>query len=284
MRTRKKILLTGASGFIGLAIYKKLIEEYIVTRTTRVKANANAGDMLYLDLTKLETIANLSDLHDFDIVVHFGAQIGWSEKDEQSMLISNVISTSLLARQAEKMGAKFILASAAIVHGVSTQDININSETNPDTPYGKSKWLAEELVKVAGVEYCILRIGGVFGLNGPSHLGLNLAISNALNNIAPIVHGTGDVNRNYIYLWDVAEAVDYVIRNNITGTHLLASSETISVSSMLENVCSVLMPDLSPKKCFGKTASNQLITPSNRLPKTRSFRNSLKDIKLRAGV
>jgi len=280
----KKVLITGATGFIGSAIADKLEKEYQVVRTTRVKAQAIGENMLYLDLSMPETIFGLDRTHCFDVIVHFGAQIGWSDNDKKKMLISNVVSTALLANQAEKMNAKFIFASAAIVCGTSTEYIDDDSPINTDTFYGKSKWMAEELVRMSGVRYCILRIGGVFGLNGPSHLGLNCAITSVLNKTKPTLYGSGNVQRNYIYLWDVVTFVEYAIHQNIQGTHLLAGSENITVHTMIDIVCQVLNPNIDPDKQPGNGAKHQLIKSSVDFPNAKSFKTALQDIKTRVST
>ncbi len=281
----KKILVTGASGFIGAAIVEQLNQSgYEVISSTRKKSEAIESRVILIDLFKPATILGLSDKQNFDVIVHFGAQIGWTDKDEKTMFMSNLISTSLLAAEAVKMGAKFIFASTVILHGMYAEKINFNSEINPDTPYAKSKWLAEELIRMSGVNYCILRIGGVFGLNGPIHLGLNRTISDVIKKISPKIYGDGSAKRNYIYLWDVAKTVDTIIKNDIAGVHLLAGTECTTVGSMVAQVCEVLSHDVLPVKIPGDRAKNQLIEPSDFLPKTRSFQVALEDIKLRLKV
>jgi UDP-glucose 4-epimerase len=278
----KKVLVTGSTGFIGSSIAIKLEKDYKVIKTSRTQIQANGKDVLYLDLSKPETIYGLHQTHRFDVVVHFGAQIGWTDKDEKTMLMSNVVSTSLLAMEAEQMGAKFIFASAAIVHGAYAENININSEINLDTFYAKSKWFAEELIRMSGVNYCILRIGGVFGLNGPSHLGLNRVITDVLNQVSPKLYSKSDAQRNYIYVWDVASSVEYAINHDIQGVHLLAGSESITIRAMMEQVCHTL--GIKKNKQSYSKVKNQLIKPSESFPSARNFEAALQDIKLRAGT
>jgi len=277
-----KILVTGATGFIGSAIADRLIEEgYQVTRTTRTQTQVNGINILYLDLSKPETIFRLANDNSFDVIVHFGAHISWSGEVEEELFLTNVIVTGLLANMAYTAGSHFIFASAAIVCGVKAEEITRDSQVNPDTPYGKSKWLAEELVRASGAKYCILRIAGVFGLNGPNHLAVNRTISGAINKIAPQVRGNGNALRNYIYLWDIAEVVVSIVRNSTHGTHLLAGSEKSSIRSMLEDVCEVFMPASGDilVQSSGDNATDQLVIPSSVLPKTRSFKSALEDIR-----
>lgn len=277
-----KILVTGSSGFIGSVIVEQLNQSgYQVVLSTRDKSKAVKDNVILIDLLKPETIIGLSNKYSFDVIVHFGAAIGWTDENEKTMLLSNVVATSLLSHEAEKMGAKFIFASAAIVHGAHTENIDIESEINPDTAYAKSKWLAEELIRMSGGNYCILRIGGVFGLYGPKHLGLNNAISEVIEAITPKVYGNGNAKRNYIYVWDVAKAVEVIIKKNIIGTQLLAGTEQSTIGTMIEQVCKTLSDDIFPNKQPGNKATHQIIEPSDVLPKTRSFENSIGDIKVK---
>ena len=285
MSDLKRILVTGATGFIGMAIAEKLEQDGLqVIRTTRNQSEADGTRALYLDLSRPETISRWANDHRFDAIVHFGARIGWSGETEEELLVPNVIAVGLLADLALRTDLQFVFSSAAMVCGVMAEKIAKDAPANPDTPYGKSKWLAERLVRASGVRHCTLRIGGVFGLDGPSHLGVNRAIADAMNQTAPQLYGSGNARRNYIYLWDVAETVAHIIRNNIEGTHLLAGSERRSVRSMLEEICEVFMPGESPVQRPGDDAADQLIELSSDLPETRSFRSALEDIRDRAAA
>jgi nucleoside-diphosphate-sugar epimerase len=281
--SKKRILVTGATGFIGSAVAQRLAQSGdIVVKTTRRSAEANGVDVLYLDLSLPKTILDLAKHPRFDLIVHIGAQIAWSKQGQENLLLSNTVSTGLLVDLASKCNARLIFASMALVCGVKTKLITTDSPVKPDTDYARTKWLAEEIIKVSGIEYCILRIGGVFGLNGPGHLGLNSVIRNSLQKKIPCLNGSGNVKRNYIYLWDVAECVAHIVQSEIEGIHLLAGSEKKSMRSMLEEVCEIFMPGNKPIERVGEEASDQIIMPSNSLPVTRSFRSSLEDIYIRA--
>ena len=284
MNNKKKVLVTGASGFIGSAIVEQLNQSgYKVTSSTRNRFQYKNDGFIFIDLLKPETIIGLSDNHKFNTIVHFGSQIGWNDKEAKTMLMTNVISTSLLASEAKKMNAKIIFASAAIVHGAFKENIDIDSIVDPDTLYTKSKWLAEELIRMSSANHCILRLGGVFGFNGPTHLGLNRSISDVLNNISPKIYGNGRIKRNYIYVWDVAKMIEFIIDNNLEGVHLLAGTECSTINSMINKICKVFSNDISPITISGDKARDQFIQSSKVFPERISFEDALKDLKLRAG-
>jgi UDP-glucose 4-epimerase len=167
----------------------------------------------------------------------------------------------------------------AVICGLDNPYIKSDSKPKIDSDYGYSKWLAEELIRMSGVKYAILRIGGVFGRNGPKHLSLNRSIDNALNGIRPIQYGAGNQKRNYIYVEDLADILLYCLENRIEGTHLIAGSNTNTVSEMLETICHILLPDKKPEYKSGDNSHDQIIEHSQALLKGRSFENAICDLK-----
>lgn len=276
----KTVLVTGATGFIGKATVSALSAAgWQVTQGSRSVAGTTATGTVCLDLADPKTILSLSNGPPFDAVVHLGAKVGWSNQAESELFVPNVLSTGCLAHLARLWNAHLIFASAAIVHGVRSEAIELESPLCLDTAYAKSKWLGEQLLASSKVKHCILRIAGVFGSAGPNHLGLNRAIDGAIKGEAPLQTGTGESLRNYVYVKDAAKAIVLVLRDQLEGTHLLAGDEIMSVSAMLGTICEVFTPGRHAAIKEGAPALNQVIRPSAYLPKSRGFREALIDIR-----
>lgn len=145
-------------------------------------------------------------------------------------------------------------------------------------PYSESKWLAEQLITASGVRAAILRIAGVFGADGPGHLGLNRVVKDAVRGQRPKLIGDGNARRNYIYVKDVAEDVSYTIKNSLEGTHCLAGSEVLTISQMLDQVCEVFLDGQPPDMVDGPPAKDQIIERSAAFPPTRRFKEAILDI------
>ena len=284
MSVIRTVLITGATGFVGRATDAALADAgWKITQGARSMGVSVTPGVVHIDLADPITILALAQGPRYDAIVHLGAQIGWSGASESEMYAPNVLATGCLAYLAGLWDAHLIYASTAIVYGARNEAISSESPVCPDTAYAKSKWLGEQLLEASNARHCILRIAGVFGNNGPAHLGLNHAIEGAIKGEPPLQVGSGSALRNYVYVKDVAQAIVYALRVRAMGTHLLAGHEIISVGEMLKQVCDILAPGMHPVVKSGVQAMNQVVVPSAFLPKTRSFRASLIDIREEIG-
>ncbi len=283
MDKARSVLVTGATGFIGRSTVASLEQAgWVVTRGVRASARSLEEGEIYLDLNNPAEILATENGARFDAIVHLGACIGWSGAMEAEMFAPNVLATGCLAFLASQWNAHLVYASAAIVCGVKSEKIDVTTPVNADTAYAKSKRLGEQLIEASHVPHCILRIGGVFGPNGPAHLGLNQTIQNALEEKIPTLVGSGTARRNYIYVEDLANTIVFTLHSQLTGCHLIAGSESLSIKSMLESVCEVFLPGTTPEFVEGSDAKDQIIQPSPHIPKGRLFKDGLNDILTKA--
>jgi len=274
----ERVLITGANGFIGSTLLRRLAD----TKWEVIPLNRKSSRLkneVVLDFCDEDFFVKIDSLPKVDAVIHLGARIDWGGSSRTDLFVPNVLATAELARWSNKIGAYLIFASTAIICGLDNPYIKSDSKPKIDSDYGYSKWLAEELIRMSGVKYAILRIGGAFGRNGPKHLSLNRSIDNALNGIRPIQYGAGNQKRNYIYVEDLADILLYCLENRIEGTHLIAGSNTNTVSEMLETICHILLPDKNPEYKSGDNSHDQIIEHSQALLKGRSFENAIFDLK-----
>jgi len=280
----KKILVTGSSGFIGSNLVIKLNEAGldVYNGVRSLDDSINEKDV-ECDLTDLNGILNMIDSFRFDTIIHLAALVGWSGQSYQEMFLENVLSTGALAYVSHKMEAKFIFASAALVHGKNTEVITKESPIELDTNYARSKYDAEVLLRSILPEACIFRIGGVFGCNGPNHLGINKSISEALKGYAPVLVGSGKSKRNYIYIDDLVEILLLAIKRKSKGTYLIAGNESLSIKDMLNQVCNELLPGKNIQtNNVSINSHDQVINTTSQFVKTRTFKEALIDIQKKA--
>lgn len=276
------VLVTGAKGFLGRETVLHLAAAGW-TVYQAVRGDRQHDKEVVLDFDSLGFSSYLDDLPPLAAIVHLAAKVDFSASDVSPLFQTNIVATATLAEFARRRGIRFVFASSALVAGSRASLIARDSPPNADTPYAKSKWIAEALIAASGVSGAILRIGGIFGLNGPSHLGLNRAIHSTLAGDRPQMVGSGAPRRNYVYVKDAAATIVDVLQRDVSGTHLVAGREILSVEEMLTALCTEFLPGCDPLRLEGADGFDQLIDPSPEILHARSFTAALDDMRLEAG-
>ncbi|WP_444890146.1 UDP-glucose 4-epimerase family protein [Microbulbifer sp. DLAB2-AA] len=167
----ERVLLTGASGFIGSALLSAL-------RSKRVKVlpvyRQEVEGGLYVPRIDAETDWG-STLNNIDVVIHTAARVHVMQESAVDPLAEfrkvNLEGTLQLARQAASSGVKrFIFLSSIKVNGESTTGrgpFTPEELSNPVDPYGISKKEAEDallaLAEETGLEVVVIRPPLVYG-------------------------------------------------------------------------------------------------------------------------
>jgi nucleoside-diphosphate-sugar epimerase len=169
MRLKKKILITGSTGFLGSLIVNNNADEIIFT------LNRYKGQFM-CDLAS--SIPNFNS--DFDIVIHNAGKahsIPKKEDEKRSFFLVNVQGTKNLLKGLEtKIPKQFVFISSVSVYGLE-YGLNIDEKTllKAKDPYGLSKIQAEQLsldwCKKHNVICTILRLPLLIGNNPPGNLG-----------------------------------------------------------------------------------------------------------------
>lgn len=170
----KKILVTGANGYIGTVLINKLLKKgYDVTGVdTFFFKNSSSGKQVLnykfikRDIRRLKD----TDLKKYEVIIHLAALCNdpLGEIRPKATMKINYRATVSLAKMAKKNGVKkFIFASSCSVYGITSGKMrNEKSKIYPTTTYAKSKALSEkELRKLADDDFCviILRNSTVYG-------------------------------------------------------------------------------------------------------------------------
>ena len=276
----KPILITGANGFSGRHLLALLGESGIDT-LPMVRTACGLENEVVADFCDDNFPALLRKLPPVSAVVHLGTRVGWDGCQREELFKPNILATAQLADWAKTYNSYFIFASAAVIAGEHTPHITGDTgfDLNTSNNYLYSKWLGEQVIAMSGIRHLNLRISGIFGRNGPRHLGLNNAIRDARNGSPPAQYGEGKIKRNYIYVKDLCIAIQYCLANQLEGTLLAAGTYKNSLAEILETLCDVLLPGSEPEKCPGGGGHDQIIDSSPLLPTTRTFKEAIEDIK-----
>lgn len=207
----------------------------------------------------------LPSLPECDVIVHLTAYVDFKSELNLEQYQVNTLGTLKLALLARSQNAYIVFASATGVQGVSGI-IDEHILPHPNNGYIISKYLAEEITRSVVDRYTILRIAGIYGLDGPEHLGLNTAISNAFyEQRAPILKGLGKAKRNYIYVNDVARWVEYLVEQygkekNIPRLQYLAGPEVITIAQYLDCIDGMLLGGKGVVQQAGSDGNDMIVS------------------------
>lgn len=226
---KKKILITGASGFIGSAVVSQALEQGYETwagirssssRSMLQDKRINFIDFNYSDKDKLtEQLRSLTNENGkFDAIVHVAGitkAIRKSDFDRINFLFTKNFVEAII--EADVVPKSFVFMSTLGAIGVGDEEtympMECDREPNPNTAYGKSKLLAENFLKsIPNFPYVILRPTGVYGPNDKDYLILIKAVNKGIN----VGAGFKKQLLSFIYISDLVDIVFSCIDNNIS--------------------------------------------------------------------
>lgn len=236
-----KIVVTGANGFVGKALIRRLEESGFDTWAV-VRKKTHRSKEIVLDLGYCSEAEIFEKLEGANCVVHLAANADFRNDFGKEIYDVNCLANLAIANVLKKLDAHFIFASNALIAGMHEEHISKISKDNPLIPYNISKYISEQYIMKHVRDYCILRIGGIYGYNGPEHLFLNRAINHAVNNNQILsIQNDGLGLRNYIYVEDLCSWIIHIIKNRTIGKFLVAGKETLALKEMFLHINNVLL-------------------------------------------
>jgi|SRR5690625_38712 len=239
------IAITGATGFVGSALFQTLRanSKYTVKGFCRTLPTENNSEGL-LALGSLETADFSQALAGVDVVIHTAARAHVLEDGATDPLSAfrkvNVDGTLKLARQAAEAGARrFVFISSIGVNGGSTQGIPF-TETNaakPHTPYAQSKLEAEQALKYLcekkGMELVIIRPPLIYAAHAPGNFARLLKI---VKKQLPLPFGLVKNQRSFVALENVVDFIALCVEHPqaTNQTFVIADGASISTPELLK--------------------------------------------------
>ncbi|MDO9046106.1 MAG: SDR family oxidoreductase [Methylobacter sp.] len=246
-----KILVTGASGFVGHQLIQTLKQRYCL------KVIAIGRSVLQSCADEFFVVSNFDQqgvwqepLEGCDVVIHLAARVhvmhDRAEDPLEAFLAVNLHGTVNLANAAAKAGVKrFVYVSSIKVNGEYTegQPFTAQDAPNPQDPYAVSKWRAEQaLLKLSeetGMEVVIVRPPLVYGPGVKANFA---SLLNVVNKRLPLPLSCINNTRSMIYVGNLADAlITCATHANAAGqTYLVCDNENVSTPQLIKKLAFVL--------------------------------------------
>lgn len=227
----KKLLITGANGFVGSYFINQYTEMYNIKTFSFLKDH-------------FETI----DYNEMDAVIHLSAlvhQMGGTNPSEYEKV--NVSQTLQLAQKAKNAGiSHFIFMSTVKVYGEESD--TVYTETTPCHPkddYGISKLRAEQALQALEDEHfkvSIIRTPIVYGA------GVKANIKNLIKLIqkVPVLpFGNTKNQRSMVYVGNLCALLETILEKKTSGIFLACDDSSLSTTQFMREIAASL-----EKKCY----------------------------------
>lgn len=210
-----KIIVTGATSFIGAPLVKKLVENghvvYAVIRPKSKNINTIIKDdrvrIVECDMNDYDMLPNLID-STCDAFYH----IAWDgtrvpERDDYDIQTKNYINSIKAFNSSLKLGcSQFYSVGSQAEYGTCVGKIDEDYPTLPKTEYGKAKLrTCTELSKMAlasNIKFGWIRLFSAYGMNDYDNSLISFCLKKMINN-EDVELTAGIQNWNYVFIDDV---------------------------------------------------------------------------------
>ncbi len=248
-----KILITGASGFIGSFIVEEALrrgfETWAAVRgsSSRQFLTDERIHFIELNLSSEEQLCEQLKDHQFDYVVHAAGVTKCLNKADFHRINTEGTQNLVRAIIALKMPLRrFVYISSLSIMGAIREqqpytEILESDEARPNTAYGRSKleaeqWLASLLSRTGGVgggfPYVILRPTGVYGPRERDYF----MMAKSIQSHTDFAVGYKQQDITFVYVTDVVQAVFLAMEKGQTGRKYFLSDGEVYQSSTFSNL------------------------------------------------
>jgi nucleoside-diphosphate-sugar epimerase len=247
----KRVLLTGATGFVGRSLCASLAQAgYEVRAVTRTAGTTVPGAAQHVRISDICATTDWQEaLGDVEFVIHAAArahQVNDPARNSDLYITTNTDGTSCLARQAAKSGVRrFVYLSTVKVNGEETDGRAYTpaDEPHPQDAYGKSKWLAEKAVNdvaaQTGMQAVIVRPPLVYG---PGVRANFYRLLRWVDKQRPLPLGAIRNRRSLVSLWNLCDLLVNILENPAAthGAWMVSDANDLSTPELIRRIAAAM--------------------------------------------
>ena len=260
----KKILVTGAGGFIGGHLVKELINRGHKVRATDIKPFDDGYQCFQevenftLDMTVKENCFKATE--GVDEVINMACNMGgmgFIENNKALCMLSVLVNTHMLIACKEFKIKKYFFSSSACAYNTELQQntkISGLKESDaypamPEDGYGWEKLFSERMCRHFHEDYNldvkVARYHNIYGPNGTYDGGREKAPAALCRKVIEAIRtdkksievwGDGEQTRSFLYIEDCIDATLRLIDSKETGPINIGSEEQVSINQMLDKI------------------------------------------------
>ncbi len=246
-----KILVTGATGFIGSHIIRYLVEKgcevYIIHRQEsnlwRIGDLVSQVQLIPYDLLNLAQINNLPEIR-FDVCIHSAWYAVPGKYLAAQENIDFLNATLALARKLQELDCQhFIGIGSCFEYDTSFGYLSETSPTKPQHLYSASKLatqtVLEQWAKISGMKFSWLRLFYQYGTFEDQRRLVPAVITSLLQQ-NPVKLTLGEQIRDFLHIEDVAAAIYTVAEAELLGVVNIGSGQPVTVREIAGTIGTIL--------------------------------------------
>jgi nucleoside-diphosphate-sugar epimerase len=240
-----KILITGASGFVGGFLVSEALDQGLEVYAGIRKSSSKQWlqndriNFVLMDLSDPESLKTIMAEHQFDYVIH---NAGLTKALKQSDLFRvnadysvNLANAAMTAPGLKKFSFMSSLASYGTADYQDDGVVGNHSEPKPITSYGMSKLRAEQELKlIDGLPLLIFRPTGIFGPREGDFLNLFQSINKGI----AVQVGFTEQQLSLIYIKDLVRIIMQATTSDISNRAYFVSDGNLYVGSKFNRIVS----------------------------------------------
>lgn len=251
----KKVIITGANGFVGSALTRELVKNNILVYALDLAGNnfnlpaSPLVKFVPFDLADSDAVINYIDERDLDVFYHLAwAGSAGAARADVELQLKNAKWTTDCIKVAKKLGCRKFVCAGSIMEDETVAAIaKQGNQPGLGYIYGSGKLVAHAMsMPVAAAENIDIiwtKITNAYGAGEKSPRFINTTLRKIINK-EPLTFTSGTQNYDFIYIDDVARAF-YLIGKNGKAYHqyLIGSSNAKPLKEFVLEIKEAVAPE-----------------------------------------